>query len=154
MAERRGSGLAARLKAAIGRAEEQRRRELEARRRRAERAREARARLLADLADFGRAVGHFDVAASPGEVSLRYGEGMLRFVAEGDADRVAVRGDGLEGECALAWRDEFGEAGRWVLRQVVDGRALPERLLFDEGLEFLVRTALDVPADPESGERP
>jgi len=149
--EGRGLGLARRLRASIEDRLAARRRAEEDQRQRVERARLARARLLVDLAAFGRALGPAQVTATEDLVVIRYDGHSLRFEAEGEADSVVVKGDRLAEGYRLQLNDELG---RWALHPSLGS----PRLLFDAGLEDLVvrvfglrAVAGPVPAEPAPG---
>jgi hypothetical protein len=138
----RGLGLAQRLRASIDARLDAARKAEEAERDRVHRARVARAELLRDLAQFGRALGHARVSAAEDQVTIRLDGHNLRFEAVGDGDEVRVQGDGLQ----EPWRIQHNaELDRWALHPP---RGSP-RLLFDAGLEELFARVFAVrPADP------
>jgi len=144
MSDRPGTGLAARLRATIDRRLSDRRRREEEQRRREEAARAARSQLLADIAAFGEAVGHFDVAVSDQAVALRFHGKALRFEADGPADRVVVHAEGIDGDHVLLLQETLG---RWTLRSEIKGRPEQVRFFFDTGLEELVTRVFGIPAD-------
>ncbi len=108
--------------------------------------RKRRAALLADLACFGRAVGHLDTREGPVGLLLRRGPRVLHFMPLGQGDVVAVRGSDLvTGNHRLVWHPDHG-GWAWGIFH----RAHLERYitLFDEGLEELLERALHVPGPP------
>lgn len=152
MSERPGASLATRLRRSIEQRLSDRRKREEDHRRREERARAARVELLADIAAFGEAVGHFDVSATDKAVALRFDGKILRFEADGPADRVRVVAEGLEGEHVLTMQETLG---RWTLRSEVKARPEQVRFLFDTGLEELVTRVFGLrPSDPDAGPTP
>lgn len=145
---RRGSGLAARFKAAVEQAEAERsEEEVEAERRAAE-AREERASLLEDLLVLGRELP-IDASAREGEdVIWRRGAKQLRFAAADDDGSVSIDySDRKEDDVQRLFRQqELGD--RWVWSRLRRGREsrLP---LFDQALELLLVHALGLP-DPSA----
>lgn len=145
MEEQPGHKLAARLKAALE--EQNRGHDPEADRGASEAARRARARVLEDLACFGRMIGHIEVYEGPRGVALRARARVLFFEPLGDDDVVRVRGTGLmTGVHRLVRR---ADDGAWVLGTFDRGKRERYRLLFDEGLAELLLRALHLPEPPE-----
>ncbi len=139
MGERRGSRLAARLRAQLDA-----NREAAAKREREKKAKEAdgraeRKQLLADLAAFGEAVGHLNVTVAKDVVILGYGKSTLRFEAQGIADRVRVKG--LDPEPRLFFHSDLN---RWVVSRETGRGPEDQELLFDVGLESLLAEALSL----------
>lgn len=143
---RRGSRLAARLKAGIDHQLAEERRQEEEQRRKIAAAQKLRDELLADLREFGEAVGHFAVApASPeGGVRLTFGDRELVFEPSGELSDVSVSGTGVGDAATISMQPELQ---KWVLRWSRRG-SRESVLLFDQGLEVLLRAAFDiVPAE-------
>lgn len=139
--DRRGLGLAGRFKAALdARAAEARRaRQDEARRK--EEALAARKALLDDLAVFGRALGHAQVAVAQDRVAIGLGDRDLVFEADADPGTVRVSGPGLRDGWLIRLQPELDRWGLYPPHGAV-------RPLFDKGLEELLRRAFELrPAD-------
>ncbi len=135
--EHRGSQLAARFRATLDQAAAQERARLDAARQRRERGQAERVRVLGDLAAFAQALGHFQCkTAKDGAVTWSFSGAQLTFRPKGDADRIELVSDGLQGEPALRWQHELG---RWVLVEGFKAGGERQRLLFDEGLEALMQ---------------
>lgn len=141
----RGRSLARRLKAALDQRVNARRKADAARDIQRAQGRLLRARLLRDLADFGKALGHAKVSSSEDRVVVRYDGKSLRFESVGDQDQVQVQGDGLADGYRLAHNAELG---RWALHPP---HGAP-KLLFDTGLEDLIRRVFDLRPAAESDE--
>jgi hypothetical protein len=150
MGERRGSRLAARLRAGIVANKQAAADAMAEKKAREAAGRAERKQLLEDLAAFGQAVGHLDVTVGTDVLILGLGEQSLRFEAQGIADRVRVKG--LDPEPRLFLHPELD---RWVVsRETAKGREVQE-LLFDEGLERMVAEAFSVtPAEEGAAEIP
>ncbi len=154
----KGSGLAARLRAAVERDEEHRDAEEQERQEQQEVARRARVALFDDLQAFGSELGFAEVARGPhGDppveaVTFRRGEHWLRFLAEGEDGAVAVDfGTREKGAVHRLYRESVLE-DRWIW--VRRRRTREDRLpLFDQGLELLLVHALELPS-PSSPESP
>jgi len=154
MGERRGSSLAARLRAGIDQKIAEQRRIEDERRRKLEAAQALRKALLDDLRAFGEEVGHFTVTVPtrssslwksaeplpPGSLCLVYGEQSLEFLPHGELMDVAVAGTNIP-EGTVIQREETLQ--RWVLRWRRRGNR-ESVMLFDQGLETLLRTAFEV----------
>ncbi len=145
--ENRGSQLAARYRLVLDRAAAAEHARLEAARRRRERGAEERSRLLADLAAFAEALGHFSVKAGKGDqVTWSYEQAQLTFKAKGDADRIELVSDKLSAESRLRYQHELN---RWVLLETTKAGGDRQRLLFDEGLEALMHRVFELRPAPE-----
>ncbi|NOY24399.1 MAG: hypothetical protein GXP62_00860 [Oligoflexia bacterium] len=142
----RGRSLARRLKAALDQRVDAQRKADAARDIQRAQARLCRARLLKDLADFGKALGHAKVSSAQDRVIVRYGGKTLRFESVGDLDQVQVLGDGLAEGYRLAHNAELG---RWALHPP---HGAP-KLLFDTGLEDLIRRVFDLRPAAECDDR-
>lgn len=147
---RRGASLAGRLRASLDQRLAARRDARLAEQERRARGQAARAELLADLADFGRALGHAQVHAGADRLEIRLGARSLRFLARGEDGEVEVEGDGLSPGWKLRFHDE---ARSWGLHPP-HGAVRP---LFDAGLEELVGRAFQLrpveeAADPAAGD--
>ncbi|MFT4977288.1 MAG: hypothetical protein ACI8S6_003193 [Myxococcota bacterium] len=153
MSKQRGSRLAARLKAGIDQQLEAERLREETRKRELAAAQALRSELMVDLRSFGEAVGHFKVEpVSPeGGIRLRYGDRELTFMASGDRSEVSVGGTGVGDAASI---DMEPTLRRWVLRWSRRGNR-ESVMLFDQGLEVLLRTAFDIaPALAAAAEAP
>ncbi len=141
--KRPGASLAARFRQAH---EERERAKAEqaAKQAEAERARAARAALLDDLLAFADATGFVTGARVDGGVRLALGDRELRFIAEGDADRVAVSWTAQPQAAESFLYREALLGHRWIWRYLRPGREhrVP---LFDQGLELLLTEALALP---------
>lgn len=161
----KGSGLAARLRAAVERDEEHQDAEEQERLEQQEVARRARVVLFDDLQAFGSELGFAEVARGPhGDppveaVTFRRGEHWLRFEADSDVD---ARADGVlvdfgtreKGAVHRLYRESVLE-DRWIW--VRRRRTREDRLpLFDQGLELLLVHALELPSPgtPTAAQRP
>ena len=142
----RGMELGRRFKAALDDLELQRQQEEEERKRRLAEGRVARQKLLAELDVFAREVGHLGVKSRGDGLELRFGDRSVFFDSMGGSDRIKVRYDGQgEGEHRL-YREPALQM-RWVYAVRTphgDNRVL----LFDDGLEELMVTALGLPRPP------
>lgn len=140
----RGIELGRRFKLALDDQALQREREEQERKRRLAEAREARKLLLGDLAAFGQEVGHLTVKTRGDGLVLRYGERSVTLEPMGGGDRIKVRFDGQgEGEHRL-YREPALQL-RWVYAVRTSHGADNRVLLFDDGLEELMVTALGLP---------
>jgi hypothetical protein len=147
----KGSGLAARLRAAVEQDAEHRDAAEQERLQRLDVARRARAVLFDDLQAFGGELGFAEVARGPhGDppveaVTFRRGEHWLRFEAVGDEGEVRVD-FGARDEKAMhrVYREPaLEDRWIWVRRRRTREDRLP---LFDQGLELLLVHALDLPS--------
>ena len=146
MGERRGEGLAARFRASIeARVAEKRRAEAELKARQA-RGREERTKVLSDLAAFGEQVGHFDVTVGEDVVIFRYDDRTIRFEAQGIADRLVVRGDGLDKERRIFLHSQLD---KWVLTRELTGGREDQEMLFDTGIIQLMGAVFEVQPSEE-----
>lgn len=140
------SGLASRFRRAVSELDDARRRAAEEAERARQEAQAARAALFADLARFATDVGAIQAVAEPDGLSLRYGGRQVRFVAEGEHDRIRVERDG--DEPGTVFRQPELDY-RWVYARRRRGRE--ERVpLLDQGLEDLLVNGLGLP--PPSNE--
>lgn len=128
---RRGGSLAQRLKASLDQRIDARRQSRQSAAERRERALKARGEVMADLAEFGRALGHAELREGPESLEIGLGARALRFRCQGEDGEVEVSGDGLSPGWRLLYNDELQ---RWALHPP-HGAA---RLLFDTGLEELM----------------
>lgn len=144
------SGLASRLRAGIeaaADAKERAEREAKAAEERAANAlaaaRAARAEMVAELYAFAVSIGHIEVVGSPpeGPLSLRYLGREIRFVVEGDGDRIAIV-DG-SGRAHHLTRDTLGE---WEV--AFDEPNGLRRLPVEYGLEELIAANLAIAVEP------
>ncbi len=147
-------GLAARLKAGIDAAEQQRRQAeeeariaAEAAARAKQEAHEARDEMMGELHAFGKQVEHFTVRKKKGTLVVGFDGRSLTFQPVGEGDRIDVH---AEDEVHHLTRDEAKE---WeVVLKEANG---PRRLPLEFGLEELVTRYLAVPVvEPEAPEAP
>lgn len=137
---RRGSLLAARLKAGIDHKISEERRQKEALRRKEEEDQALRKALLADLRAFAKDVGHFAVTPAPdGGLRIGYNNRDVVFTPDGNHTDVVVTGTDLEGTMI-----QFEQTLQtWVLRRTRHGKR-ESVVFFDQGLEILLRLALNI----------
>jgi hypothetical protein len=146
---RPGSRLAERFRHAIDAKREEERLEREAEQRRREAANQARRELLEDLAAFGRAVGHFEVNARKDRLTFSYDGRTLSFEPQGDEDRVKVSGDDLKGNNLLFIQAPLN---KWVWAHAPPRGAERRIVLFDQGLEALIATVMQIHPQNEDEE--
>jgi hypothetical protein len=129
------------LKAGIDQKVAEERRREEEQRRKVEAAQAVRRTLISDLQAFGEAVGHFSVdkAAQDG-LRLSYREHELTFTPEGELSDVSVSGSGLSKAAVIQLEPTLQ---KWVLRWTRRG-SRESVLLFDQGLEVLLRTVFGI----------
>jgi len=139
MKKDRGQSLAARLKANIEAksVEQERLADLEAERLKKMSA--EREVLFGILGEFGQAVGHISVKASRGALLFRYQGRELRFDAKGKGERVDVSGSDIPKKTHLFVQTELEV---WVVKGPSDTGKMEQELLFDKGLEGLMRLGL------------
>lgn len=144
MSERRGSGLAQRMKAKLEEEERAQARAIAERERRLSRARAARDELLADLRAFADVLEPVASAQQGEALVLRRGDRFLQVEPMGEGDRVRLSFTGSEGEEHRLYREEaLGD--RWVWAFTRRHRGEDRLPLFDEGLEELLVRALELP---------
>jgi len=143
--DRKGAGLAARFRQAVGTAGAQREADDAARERARAAGARARSELFDDLVAFAGATGFVASSRDDAGVILRWRGAWIHFQPVGDADGVRVRFDGAaEDEHRLYREALLGDRWVWSWRR----RGLEDRLpLFDAGLEALLVQALKLP-DP------
>lgn len=145
---RRGSGLAARFKAAVERADAERSEEERRAEERAATARSEREHLLDDLHSLGADLPIDRTDRDADGLTWRRGDRMLRFALADDDGSVDLdyTGRAVDDVQRLFRQAELGD--RWVWSRARKGREsrLP---LFDKALELLLVHALGLP-DPEA----
>lgn len=141
-------GLAARFRTSLDEAAEASARVDEERLERLEEGRAARAALLAELRDFGQALGHILVDEDAGSVSWSWRERTVRFEPMGDGDRLRVSGDAVGGQAVRIYRlAEFQD--RWILgvQKKPHDDLVP---LWDAGVSRLLVKGLGLPDPSET----
>lgn len=142
----KGSGLAARLRAAMEQQESARQTEASAVEAARSAARLERDSLFTTLIDFGAQLPFIDVTRTAAGVLFVNGDRHLEFIEDGDID-VTLRFTGCDDREAHRVYRELALDGRWVWQRVRGARE--DRLpLFDQGLEVLMVHALGLP-DPD-----
>ena len=141
MPKDRGQSLAGRLRNAIEARQAERARVQKEATQRQEWIEQERLRLLEDLREFGQTVGHLAVSGSATRVVFRFDGRELRFETRGTKEAVRVSGTDLPKRTEAALHEELN---RWVLTVPADAERAEQLVLFDQGLERLVATALGV----------
>lgn len=141
MSEKRGQKLADRLKLGIEQRIARQRDEAEAESQRGEWVLEERRRLFRDLFDFSAAVGHLDVVAEDGFLSIGFEGRQVLFQEAKDGGAVTVTGDGIDQPTMLMLHAELD---LWVVRSTTNIGKPSEQLLFDKGLEHLLAKSLNI----------
>jgi hypothetical protein len=100
-----------------------------------------RDQLFKDLFEFGQAIGHIRITAAEGLLRFQFERAELRFEAEGDADLVRVSGGEIPDRTELFVQPELN---LWVVRTHHSLRKETQDLLFDVGLEQLLRLGLGI----------
>ncbi|TNE91228.1 MAG: hypothetical protein EP330_06175 [Deltaproteobacteria bacterium] len=152
MSERRGAGLAQRMKAKLQAEEEAKARAIAERERRLAAARAARDELFLDLEAFADVLEPIAHARQGETLVLRRGDRFLQLEPMGEGERVRVTFTGSEGEDHRLYR-EAALGDRWVWSFTRRRRGEERMPLFDDGLEELLVLALELPrvtgAEPE-----
>lgn len=153
MAERpgRGLGLAARLRATLAARDARSLSLAEEERAWLDMALRERTALLEALAEFGRAVGHFEVKASGDAVVWRWADRHARFEITEDPTEVALTGSHLVGTHRLVLNRSLV---KWSWRYDPPPGGRIEKLLFDAGLEHILWRGFDLRPDPGAPEHP
>jgi hypothetical protein len=100
-----------------------------------------RDQLFKDLFKFGDAIGHIEIKARDGMLRFRYKKRELRFEAEGKEDLVRVSGGDVPDRTTIFVQ---GDLNLWVVRTPNTLRQESKDLLFDTGLEQLMRLGLGI----------
>ena len=139
MANDRGKTLAARIRGDLEQQADERVRAAADQASRSKRLSLERERLFKDLFAFGDAIGHIEIKAREGMLRFRFEKKELRFDAEGKEDRVRVSGGEIPDRTTLFIQEELN---LWVVRTPNSLRQESQDLLFDTGLEQLMRLGL------------
>ena len=141
MANDRGKTLAARIRGQLEKQEDDRLRAAADQASRGKRMRRERERLFKDLFEFGEAIGHIEIKSREGMLRFRLQKRELRFDAEGKEDRVRVSGGDVPDRTILFMQEELN---LWVVQTPNSLRKESQDLLFDTGLEQLMRLGLGI----------
>ena len=141
MANDRGMTLAARLRAGIEAKAEEREEASRNEKSRNRTLAAQRDRLFKDLFEFGQAIGHIRITAAEGLLRFQFERAELRFEAEGAGDLVCVSGGEIPDRTELFVQPELN---LWVVRTHHSLRKETQDLLFDAGLEQLLRLGLGI----------
>jgi hypothetical protein len=141
MAKDRGKTLAARIRGDLEKQADDRVRAEADKVSRSKRLSLERERLFKDLFEFGDAVGHIEIKARDGMLRFRFQQRELRFDAEGKDDLIRVSGGDVPDRTTLFIQ---GDLNLWVVRTPNTLRQESQDLLFDTGLEQLMRLGLGI----------
>lgn len=141
MAKDRGKTLAARIRGNLEKQADDRIRDEANKANRRKRLNLEREQLFKDLFEFGEAIGHIEIKARDGMLRFRFQKRELRFEAEGKEGIVRVSGGDIPDRTTLFVQ---GELNLWVVRTPNTLRQESQDLLFDTGLEQLMRLGLGI----------
>tara|TARA_B100000530_G_C15923949_1_gene474267 strand:- start:970 stop:1425 length:456 start_codon:yes stop_codon:yes gene_type:complete len=141
MANDRGKTLAARIRGQLEKQEDDRLRAAADQASRGKRMRREREQLFKDLFAFGDAIGHIEIKSREGMLRFRFEKKELRFDADGKEDCVRVSGGDVPDRTTLFIQEELN---LWVVQTPNSLRKASQDLLFDTGLEQLMRLGLGI----------